>query len=57
MPYLKSEQRSVFPVKSDEKKKKKKCGLTPSHKVIYSGSWPAGELERAKRLLWFGYVI
>lgn len=31
-------------MKSDEKKKK--CGLTPSHKVSYSGSCPAVELKR-----------
>lgn len=43
VPYLKSEQKSLFPVKSDEKKKKK-CGLTPSHKVNYSGSCPAVKL-------------
>lgn len=48
--YLKSEQRNRFPVKSDEKKKeKKRCGLTLSHEVIYSGSCPVGELQRPER--------
>lgn len=50
--YLKSEQRNRFPVKSDEKKKeekKKRCGLTLSHEVIYSGSCAVGELQRPAR--------
>lgn len=38
VPYLKSEQRSLLPVKSGEGKKK--CGLTLSHKASYIGSHP-----------------